>query len=198
MLVFVITAENETNKEEIKPVKEELKTFKEDMKEFGKEIKDMVSTKQKDAETEVAPDLGKSEKSKNKTAKLFEACIVSTYLASKKTDFLENARNFALNFGIAFQIHNDLKNISNLEKISEDIKNGDYSAPIIFYAQDNNLKTIKNENKLLKDIKNSSAIQKTKALITEYTNKAIENLSFIEDNLYKEALVNLCKLYTKN
>lgn len=138
------------------------------------------------------------EKSKNKTARLFEACIVSTYLASKKTDFLENARNFALNFGIAFQIHNDLKNISNLEKISEDIKNGDYSAPIIFYAQDNNLKTIKNENKLLKDIKNSSAIQKTKALITEYTNKAIENLSFIEDNLYKEALVNLCKLYTKN
>lgn len=138
------------------------------------------------------------EKSKNKTAKLFEAGIVSSCIAHQKEEFIENTRNFALNFGIAFQIHNDLKNINNAQKTSEDIKNGDYSAPIIFYAQENNIEMIKNENKLLKDIKNSNAIENTKALIKEYTNKAIENLSFIEDNLYKEALIDLCKLYTRS
>ena len=136
-------------------------------------------------------------KSKNKTARLFEAGIVSTCFNLKKTNYIENARNFAINFGIAFQIHNDLKNINNIEKISEDIKNGDSSAPIIFYAQENNIQSIQN-NKLIKDIANSCAIEKTKALIKEYTNKAIENLSFLEDNLYKRALIDLCKLYAEN
>lgn len=139
------------------------------------------------------------EKSKNKTAKLFEAGIVSVCLnANSKEQITENARNFALNFGIAFQIHNDLLNLYNTEKISEDLKNGDYNAPIIFYALINNIKTIEKPNALLSELNNNVIIQKTKDLISKYMNQAIENISFIEDNLYKQSLVNLCKLYIED
>jgi len=137
------------------------------------------------------------EKSKNKTARLFEAGILSVCMNLEQEEYLKNASNFALNFGIAFQIHNDLKNINNMEKTCEDLKNGDYSAPIIFFAQQKNLKSIDHTNKLLENIKNSAAVIKTQELIKEYINKAIENIAFIEDNLYKEALIELCRLYTK-
>lgn len=135
------------------------------------------------------------EKSKNKTARLFEAGLVSTFLVHDKTKFIENVRDFALNFGIAFQIHNDLKNVQIADKVSDDIKNGDYSAPIIFYTQENNLKTMTQTDKLIKSLKKSSALEKTQNLIDFYVDKAIENISFIEDNLYKQALINLCILY---
>lgn len=133
------------------------------------------------------------EKSKNKTARLFEAGLTAICVENK--DLSKNINNFAINFGIAFQIHNDLANIKNTKKICEDIKNGDYSAPIIFYAQEKDIKTIKNPDKLAKDIKNTNAIRKTKELIDNYIDRAIENISFIEDNLYKQALIDLCNLY---
>ena len=88
------------------------------------------------------------EKSKNKTSRLFEAGIVSSFLY-KNSDFsiLENVKNFAINFGIAFQIDNDLKNFYDEEKLNEDFLNGDYSAPLIYYSMANNITEIKNPKK---------------------------------------------------
>ena len=40
-------------------------------------------------------------------------------------------------------------------KISEDLKNGDYNAPIIFYALINNIKTIEKPNALLSELNNN-------------------------------------------
>ena len=139
------------------------------------------------------------EKSKNKTARLFEAGIVSAYLfESNDKQNLENIRDFALNFGIAFQIYNDLENLNSEDKLNEDIQNGDYSAPVIFYAQEKcPQKTCRLDNStlILKQLKKTSAIEKTKELIKIYITRAIENLSFIEDNLYKQTLIELCQLY---
>ena len=54
------------------------------------------------------------EKSKNKTAKLFEAGILSSaYLNNCSEEEIQHLSNFALNFGIAFQIQNDLDNFNN-------------------------------------------------------------------------------------
>lgn len=132
------------------------------------------------------------EKSKNKTARLFEAGVCGVYLyENDNPKFLQKIREFALNFGIVFQIHNDLKNINNNEKISEDIENGDYSIPVIYYLQEN--PQIKKPD--ITKIKNSNAIEKTKALLKYYADKAIENISFIEDNCYKQALIELCSLH---
>ena len=138
------------------------------------------------------------EKSKNKTARLFEAGLVSTYLYKNKDDkFVENVRNFALNFGIGFQIDNDLKSVENAVKVSEDIKNGDYGAPVIFYSQEYPVESVKTTENLLNLLKNSAAIEKTIALKNKYINMAIENLEFIEDNQYKDSILKLCKLYTE-
>ena len=140
------------------------------------------------------------EKSKAKTAKLFEAGIVSAYLKNTNENEkrnIEQIKDFAQYFGIAFQIKNDLDNLNTPEKIGDDIKNGDYSAPLIYYAEEKNITEINNPALVLKKLKTTSAIEKTENLLHIYINKAIENLAILEDNLYKQALICLCKLFTK-
>ena len=133
------------------------------------------------------------EKSKNKTARLFEAGLCGMYLLNNDTtENLEQIKEFAINFGIAFQIHNDLKNINNSDKLCEDIENGDYSIPVIYYLQEQ----AQNNKPDVNDIKNSTAIQKTQTLLKHYADIAIENISFIEDNCFKQALIELCNLHS--
>ena len=138
------------------------------------------------------------EKSKDKTARLFEAGINSVYLyQNSEPVYLENIKNFALNFGTAFQIINDIDNFYDKERLDEDIKNGDYSAPFIFYVQEKyggDLSKVQNTGLLFKQIKNTSAIQKSQELAKHYINLAIENISFLEDNQYKRAVIKLCNL----
>ena len=139
------------------------------------------------------------EKSKDKTARLFEAGIVSSYYAiSPEIPNLDHVKSFALNFGTAFQIINDLENFDNPEKINEDIQNGDYSAPLIYYVLDkykDSTRSLNNPAQVLKQLKNTDALEKTKQLAKYYLNSAIENISFLEDNLYKRAIMDLCNLY---
>lgn len=137
------------------------------------------------------------EKSKNKTSRLFETGLVSTYLYRNSNIVdLEKIRSFSINFGIAFQIDNDLKNYYDEEKLHEDLSNGDYSAPLIYYSMEKNITEIKNPKKVLKDIKNTEAIKKSIDLKDYYINLAIENIQCLEDNQYKKAIVDLCHLYT--
>ena len=121
------------------------------------------------------------EKSKNKTAELFKAGLLSALELSscKKTAEIER---FALNFGIAFQIRNDL------EGIEDDLQNGLMTAPVIFYS------CLSDEPPSLQKIQNSPAVERTKELISAYSTQAIENIAFIGDNLYKNALIDLCKI----
>lgn len=139
------------------------------------------------------------EKSKAKTAKLFEAGIVSVmYFENESVEVIKNITDFALNFGIAFQIQNDLGNMENFEKVDEDINNGDYSAPLIFFIKEkygDDVTSIHNVKKAAKQLKNTDAMEKTRTLATHYANLAIENISFLEDNLYKQALNDLCNLF---
>ena len=53
---------------------------------------------------------------------------------------------------------------------------------------------VQNTGLLFKQIQNSEAITRTKELAKHYINRAIENISFIEDNQYKRAIINLCNL----
>lgn len=141
------------------------------------------------------------EKSKNKTAKLFEAGLVSSaYYNGCDEEELKQISEFAINFGIAFQIQNDLENFENPEKINEDVENGDYSAPLIFFAKEKHgeeAKTLNNIKQAIKQVKNTDAFEKTKQLAEYYINSAIENISFLEDNLYKRAITDLCNLIAK-
>lgn len=139
------------------------------------------------------------EKSRDKTARLFEAGLMSAYLFENDNPVnLDCVKSFGKNFGIAFQILNDLENLNSPEKINEDVQNGDYSAPLIYFAKEkygDEVDTLNSPSIALKQLKNSDAVQKTMALAKYYLNSAIENTAFLEDNLYKRAIIDLCNLY---
>ena len=136
------------------------------------------------------------EKSKNKTAELFKAGLCSACVLGKRDDAIADTEQFALNFGIAFQIHNDLADIfSSSLKFEEDINNGIYTAPWIFYMEEKGLTAIDNIEEALNDLKKTCSVSRTKELIGVYIKKAIENLEYLEDNQYKRALIEICRLY---
>lgn len=128
------------------------------------------------------------EKSKNKTAELFKAGLVSAaVICETETENIKNIENFALNFGTAFQIHNDLADAIE-ENGGEDFKNATYTAPWIYYfAENHDVKT--------KMLKNTSAVHKTQDLIDSYISRAIENINFLGDNQFKQGIINLCNLF---
>lgn len=132
------------------------------------------------------------EKSREKTALLFEIAVLGgLFLSEKPAD--ENLKNiaadFAQNFGIAFQIRDDLINVLNAEN---DINSGIYTAPVIFASQENE-NILKNEN-ILEEIKATKGIEKTKALMDNYFNKAISTIKTLENNTYKKAILELVEL----
>jgi geranylgeranyl pyrophosphate synthase len=153
------------------------------------------------------------EKSKRKTAMLFIAAAESAAILTPGTnnETISAARNFALNYGIAFQITDDIINYSTGEEAGKpaliDIKNGILTAPVLFaleeYEQkyDFELKEIIkktdsenfDENRMIEIIKNSSGIAKTKELAKIYTEKAVKSLSVFEENKYTASLKNLAK-----
>lgn len=116
-------------------------------------------------------------KTYNKTGTLFEAAISGAVMLSDK-NYLKNAAEFGKNFGIAFQIRDDIKNIEdNLP--DSDIKNGIYTASVI-YSQNP-------DNPL-------SGIEKAKDLLNNYIQETEKNLNNIPENEYKSAIINLLEL----
>lgn len=114
-------------------------------------------------------------KTQYKTAELFKACMVTMSLYSD-TEQINEAREFALNYGIAFQIKNDLDDYKQGVEKSQDIKDENYTAPVI----------------LLNSIEyNDDAIEKTLDLIHNYCVKARKILQKFEDDIYKDYLIGL-------
>ena len=111
-------------------------------------------------------------KTRLKTASLF-TCMTNGISELSQTEHQKELENFAENFGIAFQIKNDLENSSN-----SDIKNGIYTAPVIFSKS----LSIKQE-----------AIEKTISLIDNYSKRAEHALEFLRDSDYKKALIGVIK-----
>lgn len=113
------------------------------------------------------------EKTYKKTGSLFESAILSALLASghknEKTDF-------GRNFGIAFQIKDDICNIINGGK---DIADGVYNAPVIFGGDVNNA---------------FAGIEKTKGLLNNYLDGCRKCILNIDDNLYKLKILELLEL----
>lgn len=101
-------------------------------------------------------------KTNAKTANLFIAGLEALFTLDKKN---ENLLNFIKNYALAFQIKNDLDNYKNDQS---DIKNGNYTLPVIY-----------------------SSIEKTTQTIENYKNKALKELDIIEDSIYKASLKEL-------
>lgn len=112
-------------------------------------------------------------KSAQKTAKLFETALCGSLLIAKSDN---NGLEFARNFGIAFQIRDDL---INCKTTNSDIKDGVYTAPVIFSGGTQIT---------------CEAIEKTQGLLNNYIDNALDLLKDISDNEYKFALTALLEL----
>lgn len=129
------------------------------------------------------------EKSLYKTAFLFQIGILSSlYLSEHKSnDKLKSvAEEFSKNFGLAFQIRDDLKNVL---ECGNDFQSGIYTAPVVFAAQEN--PNILKEENILEAVKARKGIEKTRDLMDNYFDKAVEAIKEIENNLYKQAILKL-------
>ena len=128
------------------------------------------------------------EKSYKKTAVLYETAVNSAaILADKNADL----REFIKNYGIAFQIKDDYNNIYKSEN-STDIEEGVFTAPVIYAAEDYQGIEDFSPQKILEIVKNKKYEEKTKALLQKYIDMAEENLEFLKESKYKDALVELC------
>lgn len=112
------------------------------------------------------------QKSRLKTAKLFETAILgSSMLVGQNC-----GNDFAMNFGIAFQIRDDL---INCKTTKSDINEGIYTAPVIFsggtYISD-------------------EGIEKAECLLNNYIESAVKSLDCFQDSLYKSALISLTEI----
>lgn len=118
------------------------------------------------------------EKTSSKTASLFEGIMTSALIISQEQEKIKSAQEFAKNFGIAFQIRDDLKNAINSDKTkdSSDFVCGIYTAP---YILDNDL---------------NKGIEKTKELLNNYISYAKYCIKDLDENIYKDALCNLLEL----
>lgn len=112
-------------------------------------------------------------KTEQKTAKLFETAICGSLILANSN---EKASDFAKNFGIAFQIRDD---IINIKTTKTDIKDGIYTAPIIYTG---NIENYQN------------GIEKSHTLLNNYIDNAYQAINHIEENKYKIAIKELLGL----
>jgi geranylgeranyl pyrophosphate synthase len=135
------------------------------------------------------------EKSKKKTALLFKIAVLGGVLLSEKAqdqDLIKSANDFSTNFGIAFQIRDDLLNITDSKFAqNSDINLGIYTAPLIF-AKEERPDILKSEN-ITEEIKLTQGIAKTKDLIDNYFNESLLSIDLLHENEYKQAIRELIK-----
>lgn len=117
------------------------------------------------------------EKSMQKTGTLFECALKSAVLLADE-QYTEKMSEFAVNFGLAFQIRDDLVNVLNNDKTktASDFDDGIYNAPYILSDNIND------------------GIEKTRDLLNNYVNCAGHCIKDLEQNPYKQALTELLEL----
>ncbi len=122
------------------------------------------------------------EKTKNKTAYLFETALVCCAKLNTTPVDITKISEFGINTGIAFQIRDDLINLSKTDlskPVNNDIEDGIYNAPVIFAGDSNDY---------------FSGIEKTKDLLNNYINNARQKIDSLPDNEYKQAIEEFLEL----
>lgn len=117
------------------------------------------------------------EKTKNKTAYLFETAFCTCLmLGDDCSRLIESAGRLGMNIGIAFQIRDDIINMTNTDKskpFNNDIASGIYNAPVILGSETDNY---------------SSGIEKTKGLLNNYIDEAGKELGLLPVNKFSKAI----------
>ncbi len=139
-------------------------------------------------------------KSEQKTSSLFIAALKSL-MEIKNPEMSLSAQKFALHFGRAFQINDDLKNIISSDEnkpILNDIKQGIYTLPVIYALGEAKDLSLISDDEIIKNATNELAIKETKNLLSSELNKAISYLKDLPENNYKYSIIKLCELFNVN
>lgn len=146
-------------------------------------------------------------KCRQKTALLFEAVAESAAIISYEADniSIKAAREYAQNIGIAFQITDDILNITEYSTTDKplliDIRNKTYTAPVIFAIEGStNIKSIDfegmNNESIIKFINSTNGISRAKTLAQSYADNAKKALTGFKDSIYKESLIKIAEFST--
>ena len=146
------------------------------------------------------------EKSAKKTALLFALGSGSSARICTDNDYqIKSMENFGINFGITFQIIDDILNLENTadKPFLSDLKNGIITAPVIYAIEENpEIKEgLENENtdynKLYEMIIATNGIKRARSLAFDYKQKAFKNLSELGDSIYKTSIIELLEFCFK-
>ena len=92
------------------------------------------------------------------------------------------ASDFGINTGIAFQIRDDLMNLTSSDSskpVRNDITEGIYNAPVIYAGSPDNY---------------VNGLEKTRDLLNNYIKTACANIEKLPQNVYKKGLENFLEL----
>jgi len=151
-----------------------------------------------------------------KTASLFAASCESGGIAAEADQkSKEQLKNYGLNLGLAFQITDDLLDwIGETEKtgkgLGNDLKEGKITLPLIHTlreAEESSRKKIfgllendfnqKDFNQILSLIKGNGGVEYSRRRAKTFGERALSQLSDLEDSEYKQALENLVSFVIK-
>ena len=148
----------------------------------------------------------------HKTAKMFEAAAQSGAVLAKQPAEIEQAlASYAIHLGSAFQIIDDLLDYSGDaqemgKNVGDDLAEGKPTLPLIYAIKEapeaesaivrEAIKTggIDKLEEITQIVKNVGALEYTKNMAIKESEKAIEALSVVPDNIYKESMIHLAKL----
>jgi geranylgeranyl pyrophosphate synthase len=153
---------------------------------------------------------------KKKTASLFAACChAGAIFGNHSRTVHRSLKEFGRNFGVAFQLIDDCKDVLGEEselgkRPGQDIIAGDITLPLLILseivgpaerAEIRNMLGAGNDKDNLERLKamlvESNALSKTSEVISSYLNTAKEHLASLADSAYKESLGRLVDYSTQ-
>lgn len=153
---------------------------------------------------------------KKKTASLFAACChAGTIIGNHSRAVQTTLKEFGLNFGVAFQIVDDCRDVTSEEgelgkQPGQDVITGDVTLPLLTLsdavgrAEREEIKNMLGSandkaslGRLRAMLANSDALCKTEQVVNSYLASAKERLNRLADSVYKESLSRLVDYTTQ-
>jgi heptaprenyl diphosphate synthase len=143
-----------------------------------------------------------------KTAGLFSAASgLGAGVSNCQKETIRALTGFGFNYGMAFQIKDDLENLNfsfenNLKPTGNDVIDGIITIPVIYAIKENHEITSELNNfyksksdfqKIIKLVKETKCIEQSRILMDKYLSRAENSIKILKNTSYKEILINILK-----
>lgn len=143
---------------------------------------------------------------KQKTASLMASCCrAGAASVNGKFIYKQALENYGLNFGIAFQIRDDYLDLTaNPKELGKptglDLKMGELTLPFLILSKEKQRKILKAQDSVLIKgaLEKSGVLSETRSYIENYAAKAKLSLNACSSSEYKDSLLQLADIISKN